>query len=72
MRFRAGPSIGYGSFRQKQEATSWPAASYAAQGIIIMKARIEVVSQAEFDKWYKEKVAAATNASTGKAPGQSK
>jgi heme/copper-type cytochrome/quinol oxidase subunit 2 len=37
-----------------------------------MKAQIEVVSQVEFDMWHKEKVAAATNASTGNPPAQSK
>jgi heme/copper-type cytochrome/quinol oxidase subunit 2 len=33
-----------------------------------MKAQIEVVSRAEFDEWYKEKVAAAANASSGNPP----
>jgi heme/copper-type cytochrome/quinol oxidase subunit 2 len=37
-----------------------------------MKAQIEVVSQAEFDKWSKEKIAAATKASSGNPPAQSK
>jgi cytochrome c oxidase subunit 2 len=37
-----------------------------------MKAQIEVVSQAEFDKWYKEKVAAAAGASSGNPPAQMK
>lgn len=37
-----------------------------------MKAEIEVVSQAEFDKWYQEKVAAAANAAAGAPPAQSK
>ena len=36
-----------------------------------MKAQIEVVSQPDFDKWYKEKVAAA-NASSGNPPAKSK
>jgi heme/copper-type cytochrome/quinol oxidase subunit 2 len=36
-----------------------------------MKAQIEVVSQPDFDKWYKEKVAAA-KASSGNPPAQSK
>ena len=36
-----------------------------------MKAPIEVVSQPDFDKWYKEKVAGA-NASSGNRPAQSK
>jgi cytochrome c oxidase subunit 2 len=36
-----------------------------------MKAQIEVVSQPDFDKWYKEKVAAA-NASSGNPPARSK
>jgi cytochrome c oxidase subunit 2 len=34
-----------------------------------MKAQIEVVSQAERDKWYKEKVVAAVNASSGNPDG---
>jgi cytochrome c oxidase subunit 2 len=37
-----------------------------------MKAQIEVVSQPDFDKWYKEKVAAAAKASSGNPPAQSK
>jgi heme/copper-type cytochrome/quinol oxidase subunit 2 len=38
-----------------------------------MKAQIEVVSRPEFDKWYKEKVAAtATSASSSNPPAQSK
>jgi cytochrome c oxidase subunit II len=37
-----------------------------------MKAQIEIVSQEEFDKWYKQKLAAATSASTGNAPAQGK
>ena len=37
-----------------------------------MKADIAVVSQAEFDKWCQEKVAAATNAAAGTPPAQSK
>ena len=37
-----------------------------------MKAQIEVVSQAEFDKWYKEKVAATAGASSGNPPAQIK
>jgi heme/copper-type cytochrome/quinol oxidase subunit 2 len=36
-----------------------------------MKAQIEVVSQEDFDKWYKEKATAA-NAPVGNAPAQSK
>ena len=37
-----------------------------------MKAQIEVVSQEEFDKWYKEKLAAGTSAPAANAPAQSK
>jgi cytochrome c oxidase subunit 2 len=37
-----------------------------------MKAQIEVVSQDEFDKWYKQKLAAATSAPAANAPAQSK
>jgi cytochrome c oxidase subunit 2 len=37
-----------------------------------MKAPIEVVSQEEFDKWYKQKLTAATSASAANAPVQSK
>jgi cytochrome c oxidase subunit 2 len=37
-----------------------------------MKAQIEVVSQEEFDKWYKEKLAAGTIAPAANAPAQSK
>jgi heme/copper-type cytochrome/quinol oxidase subunit 2 len=33
-----------------------------------MKAQIEVVSQEEFDKWYKEKLAAGTSAPAANAP----
>jgi heme/copper-type cytochrome/quinol oxidase subunit 2 len=36
-----------------------------------MKAQIEVVSQEDFDKWYKEKSAAGTTAA-GNSPAQSK
>jgi cytochrome c oxidase subunit 2 len=37
-----------------------------------MKAQIEVVSQEEFDKWYKQKLAAGTSAPAANAPAQSK
>jgi cytochrome c oxidase subunit II len=37
-----------------------------------MKAQIEVVSQEEFDKWYKQKLAAVSSASAANAPAQSK
>jgi len=37
-----------------------------------MKAQIEVVSQQDFDKWYKEKLAAGASAPAGNAPAQSK
>ena len=37
-----------------------------------MKAQIEVVSQEEFDKWYKEKLAAGTSSPAANAPAQSK
>jgi cytochrome c oxidase subunit 2 len=37
-----------------------------------MKAQIEVVSQEEFDKWYKQKIAAAASASSANTPAQSK
>jgi cytochrome c oxidase subunit 2 len=37
-----------------------------------MKAQIEVVSQDEFDKWYKQKLAVATSAPAANAPAQSK
>jgi cytochrome c oxidase subunit 2 len=37
-----------------------------------MKAQIEVVSQEEFDKWYKQKLAAASSAPAASAPAQSK
>ncbi len=37
-----------------------------------MKAQIEVVSQAEFDKWYKEKVVDAVDASSGNPTAQNK
>jgi len=37
-----------------------------------MKAQIEVVSQEEFDKWYKQKIAAAASAPSANAPAQSK
>jgi cytochrome c oxidase subunit II len=37
-----------------------------------MKAQIEVVSQEEFDKWYKQKLAAVSGASAANAPAPSK
>jgi cytochrome c oxidase subunit 2 len=37
-----------------------------------MKAQIEVVSQEDFDKWYKQKLAAGANAPAGNPPAQSK
>jgi len=37
-----------------------------------MKAQIEVVSQAEFDKWYQQKLATVTGASPANPPAQSK
>jgi cytochrome c oxidase subunit 2 len=37
-----------------------------------MKAQIEVVSQEEFDKWYKQKLAAGASAPPANAPAQSK
>jgi cytochrome c oxidase subunit II len=37
-----------------------------------MKAQIEVVSQEEFDKWYKQKIAAGASAPPANAPAQSK
>jgi cytochrome c oxidase subunit 2 len=37
-----------------------------------MKAQIEVVSQEDFDKWYKQKLAAGASAPAGNAPAQSK
>jgi cytochrome c oxidase subunit 2 len=37
-----------------------------------MKAQIEVVSQEDFDKWYKQKLAAGVNAPAGNPPAQSK
>jgi heme/copper-type cytochrome/quinol oxidase subunit 2 len=37
-----------------------------------MKAQIEVVSHVEFDKWYKEKVVAAVDASSGNPTAQNK
>jgi cytochrome c oxidase subunit 2 len=37
-----------------------------------MKAQIEVVSQEEFDKWYKQKLAAGVSAPPANAPAQSK
>jgi heme/copper-type cytochrome/quinol oxidase subunit 2 len=37
-----------------------------------MKAQIEVVSQEEFDKWYKEKLATVPNAAAASPPAPSK
>jgi heme/copper-type cytochrome/quinol oxidase subunit 2 len=37
-----------------------------------MKAQIEVVSQEEFDKWYKQKLATVTSGSSANPPAPSK